>query len=31
MDSVLMIRLIAALIAVFIVGLIIYRRKKHSL
>lgn len=31
MDSVTIIRLISALIAIFILGLIIYRRKKHSL
>lgn len=31
MDSVLLIRLISALLALFILGLIIYRRKKHSL
>lgn len=31
MDTVLLIRLIAALLALVILGIIVYRRKKHSI
>lgn len=31
MDTVLLIRLIAAILAVLILGVIVYRRKKHSI